>query len=297
MDRLLVRPARRPNVGPMARILLKTTIAPDADDWSIARFSLLKAELEAAGHDVTARDRSEDAEGNDPDLLALADGKWDQLWLFAVDVTGALTPSDCTAIRRFLSRPGAGALLTRDHQDMGSCLLNLGLAGRAHNFHSQNPEADAERQCRDDVVTDYLDWPNYHSGANGDFQQIEVLVPDHPLLTGGITRLPAHPHEGAVSVPQGAEGFAKVVARGKSLVTGRTFNLMVAIDRHHEDGAPAGRAVAEATFHRFADANWDPSLGCPSFVTEAPGTGYANAPDALAEARAYVRNIARWLAA
>jgi hypothetical protein len=281
----------------MARILLKTTIAPEPDDWSIARFSLLKAELEAAGNSVTARDRTENAAGNDPDFAALAEGGWDQLWLFAVDVTGALTSADCVAIRRFLARPVAGALLTRDHQDMGSCLLNLGLPGQAHNFHSRNPEADTERQCRDDVVTDYLDWPNYHSGANGDFQQIEVLQPGHPLLAGGIARLPAHPHEGAVSVPPGAEGFAKVVARGRSLVTGRAFNLMIALDRHPEEGAPVGRVVAEATFHRFADANWDPSLGCPSFVTEAPGTGYRDHPDALAEARTYVRNIAGWLAA
>lgn len=281
----------------MAKILLKTTIPPVVDDWSIARFSLLKTELEAAGHAVTARDRIEDAVGNDSDFPALADGAWDQLWLFAVDVTGALTGADCTAIRRFLARPGVGALLTRDHQDMGSCLLNLGLAGRAHNFHSQNPEADVDRQCRDDVVTDYLDWPNYHSGANGDFQMIEVLEHDHPLLSGGIRRLPAHPHEGAVSVPLGAEAFAKAVARGHSLVTGRPFNLMVAIDRHWDGEAQVGRVVAEATFHRFADANWDTALGCPTFVTEKPGDGYASAPEALAEARAYVRNIAGWLAA
>ncbi len=281
----------------MARILLKTTIAPHPDDWAIGRFSLLKAELESAGHSVTAHDRIEDAAGNDPDFAALAEGRWDQLWLFAVDVTGALSADDSHAIRRFLARPGAGALLTRDHQDMGSCLLNLGLVGRAHNFHSQNPEADAERQCRDDVVTNYLDWPNYHSGANGDFQAIEALEPHHPLLAGGVTRLPAHPHEGAVSVPTGAEAFARVVARGRSRVTGRPFNLVVALDHHLEDGAEVGRVVAEATFHRFADANWDPSWGCPSFVTEAPGTGYADTPEALAEARAYVRNIANWLAA
>lgn len=282
----------------MARILLKTTIPPVADDWSIARFSLLQAELAAAGHEVTAHDRIEAQDGNDPDFDQLAEGAWDQLWLFAVDVTGALTAADCNAIRRFLARPGAGALLTRDHQDMGSCLLNLGLAGRAHNFHSQNPEVDVDRQCRDDVVTATLDWPNYHSGANGDYQQIEVLAPDHPLLAGGISRLPAHPHEGAVSVPPGAEAFAQVVARGRSLVSGRPFNLMVAIDRHADDSAAeVGRVVAEATFHRFADVNWDPSKGCPSFVTEAPGTGYARAPDALTEARAYARNIADWLAA
>ncbi len=98
-------------------------------------------------------------------------------------------------------------------------------------------------------------------------------------------------------MPPGAEGFAKVVARGQSIVSARPFNLMVAIDRHRDEGADVGRVVAEATFHRFADANWDPSLGFPGFVTEAPGTGYARHPQALAEARAYACNIAAWLAA
>ena len=88
----------------MARILLKTTIPYTENDWHIGRFSLLTRHLREDGHDVTARDRIEDADGNDVDLIRLAAGEWHQLWLFAVDDTGALTARDCDAIRLRRSR-------------------------------------------------------------------------------------------------------------------------------------------------------------------------------------------------
>ncbi|HYE61184.1 MAG TPA: hypothetical protein VD997_04240, partial [Phycisphaerales bacterium] len=60
------------------RILLQTTIPTTEDDWSIARFSMLreylaslKDEAGAALCEVVARDRERDAEGNDPVLSRL----------------------------------------------------------------------------------------------------------------------------------------------------------------------------------------------------------------------------------
>ena len=41
----------------MANILLQTTIPDIADDWSVARFSLLADELRRGGHEVTMRNR------------------------------------------------------------------------------------------------------------------------------------------------------------------------------------------------------------------------------------------------
>jgi hypothetical protein len=284
----------------MARILLKTTIPYTEDDWHIGRFSLLAQNLRADGHDVTARDRVDDEHGNDVDFTALAEGEWRQLWLFAVDVTGALTGTDCDNIRRFQAL-GGGAMLTRDHQDLGSCLVRLGLAGSAHNFHSVNCEADEARRQRDDPYTDYISWPNYHSGANGDVQEISIAQPAHPILgrssaQGGVIRyLPAHPHEGAVSVPEGAEGVARVIASGRSKVTGRSFNLAVAFEAHEEGGRKLGRAFAASTFHHFCDYNLDPASGRPSFVSERPGDGIRRNPEAQADALMYLSNIARWL--
>lgn len=54
---------------------------------------------------------------------------------------------------------------------------------------------------------------------------------------------------------------------------------------------------AERTFHHFADYNWDPQSGCPSFVSEAPGDGLKQVPDALNDTHRYVINIAKWLSA
>ena len=33
------------------------------------------------------------------------------------------------------------------------------------------------------------------------------------------------------------------------------------------DGRPMGRAIAESTFHHFADYNWDLDRGAPSLLT------------------------------
>jgi hypothetical protein len=57
-----------------------------------------------------------------------------------------------------------------------------------------------------------------------------------------------------------------------------------------------GRAVSDSSFHHLADYNWDPRLGCPSFVDEPPGDGVLRTPHALDDTHAYVSNIADWLA-
>lgn len=57
-----------------------------------------------------------------------------------------------------------------------------------------------------------------------------------------------------------------------------------------------GRAVAHSSFHHFADYNWDPQSGCPSFVTDPEGHQVLADASALDDIHAYVRNLARWLA-
>jgi hypothetical protein len=80
--------------------------------------------------------------------------------------------------------------------------------------------------------------------------------------------------------------------QGASKATGARFNIAVAF----EPGEHGGPGWAESTFHHFADYNWDPSLGCPSFVTEAPGDGLARHPEAMADTHRYALNLAAWLA-
>jgi hypothetical protein len=85
---------------------------------------------------------------------------------------------------------------------------------------------------------------------------------------------------------------ARVIATGVSQATGKRFNIAVAFEPS-PDGGPA---IAQSTFHHFADYNWDPSTGSPSFVTEAPGHALANSPEAQRSIRKYVENLAVWLA-
>ena len=282
------------------RILLQTTIAKTEDDWSIARFGLLRDLLAAASDDagrplyaVEARDRTAMGEP-DPVLSRLDENDFDQLWLFAVDVGDGLTEADCGAISRFRAA-GGGMMVTRDHMDLGSSVCTLGGVGAAHHFHTRNPEPDTGRHIRDDEETQAISWPNYRSGANGDYQLIRPLEPLHPVLadpaspTGALRYLPAHPHEGAVMAPKDAD--ARVIMTGRSQSTGRDFNLAVAF----EADAQGGRAIAQSTFHHFADYNWDLSRGSPSFVSETPGDGMAREPQALRDTHRYVLNIAAWL--
>ena len=289
------------------RILMQTTIPFAEDDWHIGRFSLLRDELAslkgAAGnalYEITTRNRESDGAGNDPILSTLDKTDFDELWLFAIDTGDGLTVNDCQGITRFRQR-GGGIMATRDHQDLGTSLCTLGGIGRAHFFHSKNPEPDAARHVPDDPFTTSISWPNYHSGANGDYQKITV-TDSHELLrnpaspSGLIEFFPAHPHEGAVGVPEG-EAEAHVIAIGKSKVTGRPFNLIVAFESVvDEHGNKLGRGIAESSFHHFVDYNWNTDMGCPSFLIEPPGDGYKRNPRALADIKTYVDNAARWLA-
>jgi len=290
------------------RILLQTTIAAVEDDWNIDRFSLLREHLSSITDDqgralceVTSRNREINADRNDKMLSRLDQTDFDELWLFAVDTGDGLTGTDCQGITRFRQR-GGGILTTRDHQYLGSSRCTLCGVGRAHFFHTRHQDPDESQHARDDQNTPTISWPNYHSGSNGDYQSITPVEPIHELLrnpdrpSGVIEYFPAHPHEGGVGVPEG-EKHAQVIATGVSQVTHRPFNLIVAFERMTDDhGNTLGRAVADSSFHHLVDYNWDISKGCPSFVSEPPGDEIRREPEKLRDVKAYVSNLAQWLA-
>jgi hypothetical protein len=282
------------------RILLQTTIPATDDDWSISRFSCLAALLsqqqDGKGnplYEVVARDR--DPLGQPDSVLSTIDrSDFNQLWLIAVDNGDGLTREDCEAISRF-RKSGRGLLVTRDHMDLGSSVCTLGGVGDAHYFHSKNQDPDVDRRRRDDPYTTNIDWPNFHSGANGDYQEVIIVSPVHPVLanpqspTGSIRYLPSHPHEGDIGAPEGED--TRVILKGRSKATGVEFNISVAF----EPGEHGGPAIAESTFHHFADFNWNPQSGCPTFVSETPGDGLKRVPEAMDDTHRYVLNIAAWL--
>jgi hypothetical protein len=268
------------------RVLLQTTIPTTPDDWSIQRFSTLHRLLADSGHDVTSRNKDES-------LADIDRSRFDQIWLFAVDAGDGLNGDECAALTRF-RRSGRGLLVTRDHQDLGSSVCTIGGIGAAHYFHTRNADPDPSRRSRDDRQAADIDWPNYHSGQNGEYQRVRVEGDVHPLLQRDdgtpVEWFPAHPHEGSVGVPPGEED-ARVIAVGNSRTTGRPFNLLVAF----EGSSANGRGIAESSFHHFCDYNWDPRAGAPSFVTDPPADEVIRDPRRLDDIRTYVRNAVRWL--
>lgn len=289
------------------RILLQSTIAASADDWDIGRFGLLANHLaswcRAGGEpacEVVARNREPTLRDEDPVLRELARSRYDELWLFAADAGHGLSASECQGIQAFHEQ-GRGILTCRDHQDLGASLHELACAGSCHFFHDVHPEPDESRRAADDVGTPGISWPNYHSGRNGNLQEVILPEPRHELMrnprspSGWITRFPAHPHEGAVGVPAGVEA-ASVVAEGTSQTTRRRFNLITTMDRARgEHGLLHGRIIAHSSFHHLCDYNWDLSRGAPSFVTDPTGQAIERDPHALDDVKAYVYNAASWL--
>ena len=150
---------------------------------------------------MTARNRDE---ATDDSVLSVLDTlDYDQLWLMAVDTGHGLSPGDSAGIMRFRER-GGGVLTARDHQDLGSCLSASVRSASSTTSTTRIPEPHARR---DDQDNPNISWPNYHSGANGEYQPVMADEPAHELLrtdrnpSGRIEWFPAHPHEGAVSAP------------------------------------------------------------------------------------------------
>lgn len=273
-------------------VLLQTTIEATENDWHIGRFSMLRDYLSSLKAPdgtpmfrVTARDR-DPVSAADSVLSSLDRSDYDELWLFAVDVGNGLDDEDRAGIMRFRAR-GGGVMITRDHMDLGCSVCELGSVGAAHVFHTHN--GGPTIPSPDDRGTPEILWPNFHSGSNGGAQRVEAVQPVHPVMRE-VTHLPAHPHEGAVIAPASAP-HARVIATGRSLASGSRFNIAVAFERT----ASEGPALAESTFHHFADYNWDARRGSPDFVSETPVFELPDSP-AMASVHRYVRNVALWLA-
>jgi hypothetical protein len=279
-------------------VLLQTTIESTENDWHIGRFSMLRDYLSSLTtadgtpmFRVTARDR-DPVSASDSVLSSLDRSDYDELWLFAVDVGDGLNDEDRAGITRFRAR-GGGVMITRDHMDLGCSICDLGAIGAAHVFHTHN--AGPTIPPPDDTGTPAIQWPNFHSGPNGGTQRVEAVQPVHPVMrdseseSGAVMFLPAHPHEGAVIAPASAP-HARVIATGKSLMSGNRFNIAVAFERTPTEGP----AIAESTFHHFADYNWDPRRGSPDFVSETPVYELPDSP-AMRSVHRYVRNVALWL--
>jgi hypothetical protein len=258
----------------MATILVQTTLRDGEGEWQIERFSALVSILQNEGHEVVARNREPGADGSDPVLSTLDGSKFNELWLFAADRGNGLAPADVRGILRFRER-GGGIFTSRDSENIGLSLLNLGSVGLVNHFRAYNRHL-RRRGFRGAFK---------RSRGKGEYERIVPLEPVHELLrtqrskSGVIEYFPAPTHEAAISVPPYAP-FARVIAVSGSGATGGAANVAIAIDNERcNDGRTCGRAVATSCLHQFADTRLN---------------GRADEPAEIF--KDFARNIARWLA-
>ncbi len=152
-----------------------------ADDWSIARFGLLGRLLRESpvaggrGFEVTMRDR--DPLGAPDSVLPKLDGSdFDEMWLFAVDVGDGLNRRGLRRHLAFSPQWSRADGHPRSH-GLGLLCTDLGWCrpGSSFSFAQSGSGFHPARGRRRRYGGNFL--PNYHSGANGDFQRISVADP------------------------------------------------------------------------------------------------------------------------
>lgn len=283
--------------------LLQTTIGADADDWCIERFSLLAAQIRAAGEaqqpgfQLLVQNHPSSAEDRLKLQNQLRSGHFEQVWLIAPDLDNGPEPAFFEALEAAVAG-GTHLVLATDHTDLGSCLLQLdgclSNVGRTQTFGRSWPDLPSDQEYANDACP-AIQRPCVVTGQNGGVQICRQRL-DHPILAfdttiAGHLILPAHPHEGVLQ-PQGPH--QQVLLSSHSISSGRE-QITAVLDE--EPGSSRGVVLHHSTFHHFADFNQDVSRGCPSFVLDPASDQIRHSPALLNDLKAYVQAVVGYLLA
>lgn len=277
------------------RALLQTTIAHDANDWHVGRFSLLAAAIEAAGSGLdaaftlTAQDYPSDREERDRLHQQLGEGHFGQVWLMAPDLDNGPEAAFFEALEAAVGA-GTDLVIARDHTDLGASLLSLGgclaSVGQTQTFQRSWPGLPEDNEYTNPSCPG-IQTPCVLTGQNGAVQICRKRS-DHPLLDFDTlipahVLLPAHPHEGVI-LPQGAG--QQVLLSSHSISSGREQNSAIL-----DEAEGRGFILHHSTFHHFADFNLDVRCGAPDFVLDPPAPQVNQSPQLLSDLHAYITRI------
>lgn len=277
------------------RALLQSTIATDANDWCIARFSLLADQIRQAGmaldpdFALTVQDYPAAGPGRDQLHSDLAAGHYGQVWLMAPDLDNGPEPAFFAALEAAVAA-GTQLVIARDHTDLGTSLLALDgcLASvtTTQTFKRTWPGLPSDSEYVNPGCP-AIDTPCVVTGQNGGVQICRKRS-DHPLLAfdtliPGHLVLPAHPHEGVIRPTAASQ---QVLLSSHSITSGREQITAIL------DEAPGrGAVLHHSTFHHFADFNLEVGRGAPDFVIDPPSGQITQSPELLADQRAYVAAV------
>ena len=285
-------------MGTAPQALLLSTIATDANDWHIGRFSLLGTMIRTAGEEMdpsfnlTISDYPiSDAERK---LLQddLSSGRYGQIWLIAPDLDNGPDAGFFRALEAAV-KGGTDLVIARDHTDLGCCLLELkdclDDVGQTQTFQRTWTDLPKDREYADPACAAIVT-PCVVTGQNGGVQICRQRA-EHPLLNfasmiPGHLVIPAHPHEGVIRKVAASQ---TVLLSSFSITSGREQTTAIV-----DEAEGRGMVLHHSTFHHFADYNLDVAKGAPDFVLDPPSTQTAESPALLNDIKAYVRSVVRY---
>jgi len=285
-------------MGTAPQALLLSTIATDANDWHIGRFSLLGTMIRTAGEemDPSFNLTISDYPTSDADRKALQDdlssGRYGQIWLIAPDMDNGPDAGFFRALEAAV-KGGTDLVIARDHTDLGCCLLELkdclGDVGQTQTFQRTWTDLPKDREYADPACAAIVT-PCVVTGQNGGVQICRQRA-DHPLLNfasmiPGHLVIPAHPHEGVIRKVAASQ---TVLLSSFSITSGREQTTAIV-----DEAVGRGMVLHHSTFHHFADYNLDVAKGAPDFVLDPPSTQIADSPVLLKDIKAYVRSVVHY---
>ena len=285
-------------MGTAPQALLLSTIATDANDWHIGRFSLLGTMIRTAGEemDPSFNLTISDYPTSDADRKALQDdlssGRYGQIWLIAPDLDNGPDAGFFRALEA-AGKGGTDLVIARDHTDLGCCLLELkdclDDVGQTQTFQRTWTDLPKDREYADPACAAIVT-PCVVTGQNGGVQICRQRA-EHPLLNfasmiPGHLVIPAHPHEGVIRKVAASQ---TVLLSSFSITSGREQTTAIV-----DEAEGRGMVLHHSTFHHFADYNLDVAKGAPDFVLDPPSTQTAESPALLNDIKAYVRSVVRY---
>ena len=285
-------------MGKAPQALLLSTIATDANDWHIGRFSLLGTMIRTAGEemDPSFNLTISDYPTSDADRKALQDdlssGRYGQIWLIAPDLDNGPDAGFFRALEAAV-KGGTDLVIARDHTDLGCCLLELkdclDDVGQTQTFQRTWTDLPKDREYADPACAAIVT-PCVVTGQNGGVQICRQRA-EHPLLNfasmiPGHLVIPAHPHEGVIRKVAASQ---TVLLSSFSITSGREQTTAIV-----DEADGRGMVLHHSTFHHFADYNLDVAKGAPDFVLDPPSTQTAESPALLNDIKAYVRSVVRY---
>lgn len=285
-------------MGTAPQALLLSTIATDANDWHIGRFSLLGTMIRTAGEemDPSFNLTISDYPTSDADRKVLQDdlssGRYGQIWLIAPDMDNGPDAGFFRALEAAV-KGGTDLVIARDHTDLGCCLLELkdclDDVGQTQTFQRTWTDLPKDREYADPACAAIVT-PCVVTGQNGGVQICRQRA-EHPLLNfvsmiPGHLVIPAHPHEGVIRKVSASQ---TVLLSSFSITSGREQTTAIV-----DEAEDRGMVLHHSTFHHFADYNLDVAKGAPDFVLDPPSTQIADSPALLNDIKAYVRSVVHY---